>query len=798
MTLPKLAIGSRLVIATVLAALVLAGCSSGAGPSKVASLEVTPGALLFMRSGETATLSATAFDASGAPVDATITWSSSDPSVVAVEPDGTIRIQADLGSASITATADGVDSFPASIVVAQPVAGAVLIADEQVVARPVPVEGTSDPIRQRVELTGIGAVAPGDVIIGAETARIGGQVESVTPTADGLEVVYAPLPPRDLFDKLSLDYDIDLSAAPVVPVEGSVVGAEAMSGVVSAAAPEPKEVCEGDVSFATISGMSTTFDNDLHYHLHLQDGVADLEPTTLYVDGTITQKVSGGVSVKAGFTGTYTCKAVLFRIPIPISGVAALVARPVVPIGVAFSASGSVTSAAASVNLEASTGLDLKAGFTYDETTGLTMFHDFAPKNEAPKLTLDLVTPSTFRVGASLFGGLMSGVDVDVVGLDDISLVQAQLGPQQSFDLATAGAQAASDAYASSYDLSIVASIGLGADLGKLMGWVGITVPVQVAQLQSTYPISKSPSGAFTASTTSVAPGDSLHLHVALDPEHLTYLTHYNVSKVEIYRSHGSEDPSLWRTIELSASNQSDFDTVWDTTGEAGGAYRFQAFVVDDLLAKVVEVPLEVAADSTLTINVADVCVEPGTMGPSAMDPTAIGPLAACTGGTTWDYSQPDDDNGIAWEVHTTGSDLTWEQDADNPLWFNLTGATVSWTDVADYIAGCSIASSGSDMHITNTDPEAGAYVSGLIMVGSDSTYYGSAYAYVPDAADDGCFGGTKDENVPLFVTGDVVPSLSSDGQGGSLLTGSASLASAVDGTGTTTWDFHFADLPAE
>src|SRR5690606_3482061 len=151
---------------------------------------------------------------------------------------------------------------------------------------------------------------------------------------------------------------------------------------------------------------------------------------------------------------TYTCKGTLFRIPIPIAGVASLVARPVVPVGVAFSGSGSVTGAAVTVNLEQSIGLDLKAGFTYDAVDGLTLYHDFKPKPESPKLTFDLVTPSTYRIGASIFGGLASGVDVTIAGIEDVNLVQAQLGGQQSFDLAPAEAQAASDAYASSYDLS--------------------------------------------------------------------------------------------------------------------------------------------------------------------------------------------------------------------------------------------------------------------------------------------------------------------------------------------------------
>ena len=342
--------------------------------------------------------------------------------------DEKLVVHAELGSASITATAEGIDSFPTTIVVAQPVEGAVLIADEQIIAPPTAVDGEGGDPRLMVTLSGPNSLALGDVIIGSGAASIGGQVESVVQSPDGLEVVYTPLPPHDLFEKLSLDLDIDLSAAPAVPVssqdnaQGLARDPDRSADRVTELA-EKKKICDGEATLITISGMNTTFENDLKYHLHLQDGVVDPEPTTLYVDGNITQKVSGGVSVKAGFTGTYTCKGTLFRIPIPIAGVASLVARPVVPIGVAFSGSGSVTGAAVTVNIEQSIGLDLKAGFTYDAVDGLTLYHDFKPKPESPKLTFDLVTPSTYRIGASIFGGLASGVDVTIAGIEDVNSV---------------------------------------------------------------------------------------------------------------------------------------------------------------------------------------------------------------------------------------------------------------------------------------------------------------------------------------------------------------------------------------
>lgn len=816
--------GVALVVAALLVVLGLGGCGTGAPPSKtVAKVVITPGALLFTGAGATGTLTAQALDANGAPIDATIRWASSDATVVEVDDDGTVTTNTELGSALVTASADGVDSFPTSIVVAQPVAGTVLLSDDEVAEPPTPVDGTSDPIRQRVVLTGVNGIEPGTVILGSQAISIGGRIEQVTPTTDGLSVVYAPMPPQDLFQRLSIDQDFDLAPAPIEPaawladharITSPSRGTSSLHVLDALGTQSLGEICKFESMLVSVSSLTTTFENHLHFHLHLQDGVADPDPTQVYVDGKISQKTTSGLTVQAGFNDTVTCNPVLFRVPIPIGGVSALVARPEIPIGVALSVSGSITGAGVSVNVETNASLDLKAGFTNDAVDGFTLLHDVTPTSEAPSAKVDLITPSHLRVGASAFVGLASGVDLKVAGLDDISLVQAQLGPKQSLDLASGEAQADSNVYASSYDLAVTGTVGMGADLSKFLSWLKIHTSVQPWQVQVVFPLAHSPSGTFTVSQTDAVPGDKVHLRVALDSKNLSYLGHYNVSKVEIYRAKGSEEPSLYRTIEPNSSNQSVFEMDWDTTGLQGDDYRFYAFVIDDLLAKAAEVPLEVTEDSKQVVHLAGSCTA-ARAGTPAVAPTASGSrgygtqavkaqtsplLSACTGGTTWDYSQPSEANGVAWEVHTTGSDLIFRQDSGNPKLFNLTGATVSWTDEAVYGPGspssCTIESSGSGLRVTNTDPNAGAYVSGIIMLLDDGTYTGTGYVYVPDGASDGCHGGTVAESVPLFTTGTPSPTPQSDGHGGSLFVGSSTGTNDVNGVTTTTWSFDFPDLP--
>ena len=546
------------------------------------------------------------------------------------------------------------DSFPASVVVAQPVAGAVLLTDDQIVAGPTPVDGTSDPIEQHVTLDGVTGVTAGSILLGAEAIGVGGKVVAATPSGGKLEVVYDPLPPQELFDRLDLEQDYDLSAAVPVPAGALAPSAKVHRDADGAfvldlgatAGPAPlATTCEGEASFITISGLQSTLENDLRFYLHERTDAGDPKAAGAYVHGKLVQKVSGSLKVDAGFNGTYTCKKTLWEVPIPVSGVASILARPELPIGVAVSGSGSLTLAGATLGVEGSAGLNVKAGFTWDDSGDVTLLHAVDPIVEPPSITADLVTPPDFRVGLGAFTGLSSGVDLKVAGIGDVNIVQAQLGPKQSLDLAGLSAQASDTHYASSYDLTGVASVAIGTDLSKLISWLKLPVTLQALQVQETLPISHSPTGSVAVSTTSAAPGDTVHVHVALDPDHVTYLGHYNVRRVLVYAFEDGQDPALVGTIELSASNQTSFDTDWDTSGLPAGDYHVVAFVVDDLLARIHELPLEVSADPKQTVHLANVC---------AASAGRVRAQNACSGSASWSEVQDPTANGVGIDVHTS------------------------------------------------------------------------------------------------------------------------------------------------
>lgn len=84
------------------AGLMLAGC-----PAKVASVDVTPAKISFDSEAATKPLTATAKDADGAAIEESkpATWTSKDPAVATIGPDGIVK-PVGTGSTTITATID--------------------------------------------------------------------------------------------------------------------------------------------------------------------------------------------------------------------------------------------------------------------------------------------------------------------------------------------------------------------------------------------------------------------------------------------------------------------------------------------------------------------------------------------------------------------------------------------------------------------------------------------------------------------------------------------------------------------
>lgn len=201
------------------AVLVLAtamGCSEPAEPADPvpARIEITPSGALLTPGTPSQRLTARVLDASGAVIEAPVTWESSAPATIRVEGDGTVTADEPLGSAVVTAQA-GDARVEVLVVAASPVPGAVVVGDGQVVGQPEPRDETA-PVevgyRYDVTLSGVEAPAVGTVLLGNGEKAVGGRVVEVGGSVVTLEMV----PLDGVFAAIDIGASLDLSRAPYV------------------------------------------------------------------------------------------------------------------------------------------------------------------------------------------------------------------------------------------------------------------------------------------------------------------------------------------------------------------------------------------------------------------------------------------------------------------------------------------------------------------------------------------------------------------------------------------------------
>jgi hypothetical protein len=572
-----------------------------------ASIEIDRTTALLKGAGETARIDARPVDAQGAPLAGAVTWTSSNPAAVTV--DGTGRITAQtIGSALLHAEANGVRSQPVFVLVAEPMPGALILDDQQIVS-----VGNADAnSRYDVTVSGVAnAPAPGTVVIASGDATVAGKVVVTRPEAGNLVLTLELVPLPQLLARYDIDWEVDLSTLPVEKIRVTAP-LELSSGPqkVQALARDggfQNFVCEGEFTAALVSptiSLTPRLNARLVVVTSRDDAsqLPDYAKTALV--GTAELQGTAGIKLSAEFGAKVDCIAQA-RLRVPVGGLVSLIIMPALRFGVGFELEGKLVAVTAELTATGKMGLQQTLGF--ECTNGncrpledITLIDDF-------KFTKDV--PSVNDMHAELSGQLyvLAGIDaIALLGLADVPIVQAKYGPKQTFDLAFEDDQAKNGGTASNYQLNLDGAIEPGAALADAIEkFLGEEVSVNFKIPFST-PLAASPKGTLSLSSNNISFGSPVAFQVHLN-EPLTYplvgadgQTAYNVDKVKLYRRKSTEaDFTVWQPI-TGSNGQSTFQYEWTPTSSDMGDWEIAAFV--ETLMPVPD--LEVAEDSVQHLHV--------------------------------------------------------------------------------------------------------------------------------------------------------------------------------------------------
>jgi hypothetical protein len=310
------------------------------------------------------------------------------------------------------------------------------------------------------------------------------------------------------------------------------------------------------------------------------------------------------------------------HIPIPIGGLLALLIGITVPIGLEATLEGKVKVVDIDLGPKAHIGTKVEIGFECTNTICRTVTESTADEANGVKWDTKVTPLHDMRVDASVGLNFVTGLGGHIV-TEEITLIDAKLGPVQAMNLAFDDAQIRDSGYASNYDLKIAGSIAPADSLKKAIErLVGENVTVDLSLKYESEPLSASPTGRLSTEKPRVQVGKPVKLSIDLDPKTIDYfIIGPNVDGLIISRWKNDELQQI-ATIPVTASGQTHFEYTWKPGREFLGPNDLVAFVESTGLPAV---PLEIAKDSTTKVEVVDACVPlPNvTPGASAAPPPA-------------------------------------------------------------------------------------------------------------------------------------------------------------------------------
>ena len=322
--------------------------------------------------------------------------------------------------------------------------------------------------------------------------------------------------------------------------------------------------------------IALSLENSLH--LVLEDSDVHSKHT---LEGSAEIVGSAGLKLKAGFSAKAGCKA-QGQVKMPVLGWFSLLVMPAVRFGLGVEVDGEITVVQGELSIEGRVGiapvLGWECGGAVPECRGLNSL-SFTDKL---KTTSRIPTDKDMRAKVSAHFFVVAGLDAAFFGgLANAGLVEARIGPKQSFDMGFQNDQAARPDYASSYDLKLEGIVEPGPALAKgiekVIGSDSTTVKLKA---EFTKDISESPKGALSVSTGRVRPGAPVDFTVDLAPaSSLEYWQlGYNVTGLQLWRRReGDADFTFWKAMDQDATNHARYR--WVPEEADAGKYEVAAFV---------------------------------------------------------------------------------------------------------------------------------------------------------------------------------------------------------------------------
>jgi hypothetical protein len=403
----------------------------------------------------------------GSPIAAPFQWISSNPALVKVDANGALETLGNLGSAQITAEAGGV-STTVIVVIAQPVAGAKLLNDAQILSDPEPLVPDQPVLvgsQLKVRLIAIADLVPGTVLLASESRAVAGKVVSVTPKDGSLEVVFEALPLGLMFEKYSISGQIDGKMSGERRVRASARPLPSIS-----VQADPGEFSLGSFTCKTSSAGSVIrgdLTTKLEFPFRLFYNFSEDEKSVKAV-GPMNLKTSGTLTLGANVEFKTTCKQEWDYIVVPFGGAFAYLFGVQIPFGAKFEINAKLQSPQVDLGVEVKSNVQVTAGMRWTRGSGWTDSFDLTSGNGIKGKFTYPTKPPNFRIEGSLFAGAYMGLNIgsDVLQtfrlIKPLSILEANAGLKAELKLGGVQTQVDDAGYASKYELKLVLEIGLG------------------------------------------------------------------------------------------------------------------------------------------------------------------------------------------------------------------------------------------------------------------------------------------------------------------------------------------------